>query len=516
MAAVAVIAAASTPVAAQTPCTVTFRLQSAVNVASLQFDVDYPRPHIELTGTSSSVSCVNLAPALPSFTDNDAGNPGVLQAAYIAPGGFSGPRNLMVCDFTTDSEPYLTDFDVTVVDATNTSFQTLVPLPTVVPSQVDCGGVFNTTTTTSTSTSTTTTTIPGDSLACTLEFSLADAVTLGSLQWEVDYSSAPGEFAGSGSSVQCQNKVTTAFGSIQDNETQLKVTTALISLSGFSGPRLLTSCTFLAYDLPTIGDFPITVTDASDPSITPVVPFPDVILSTLNCAGDTTTTTSTSTTTTTLPTCGNGFVDGGEECDDGVTNSNAVPGGCRLDCLLDRLCGDGDGNGAVNVIDAQWVLKAAIGLVSPCPLTACDATNDASVTVSDAQHILFRSVGLVSELICALPVTLRVDDAVSLGSVVFDVAYAATNTSFLGEGTAVVCTPLVSGVTASFDNDEASQELAISVSRPGGFTGPVDLAECRFRAVTAKPDIEDFAITVGGATAPGGAPVPPPALTLEY
>ena len=272
---------------AQTACTVTFRLQSAVTPASLQFDVAYDRADLEITGTSNSVSCANVAPALGTFTDDDSGATGVLNVAYVAPSGFSGPRDLLICDFTTDNEPFLSDFAVTVVDATDTSYATLTPLPTVVPSSVDCGGVFNTTTTTSTST--TTSTLPADPTACTLEFSLADAVTLGSLQWEVDYTNAPGEFGGSGSGVQCQNKVTTAFGSMQDNEAQRRVITALISLAGFSGPRLLSQCTFVADVRPEVTDFVITVNDAADQNIQPLNPRPAIVLSGITCAGDTTT-----------------------------------------------------------------------------------------------------------------------------------------------------------------------------------------------------------------------------------
>jgi hypothetical protein len=196
--------------------------------------------------------------------------------------------------------------------------------------------------------------------------------------------------------VQCLNKVTTAFGSMQDDEGQRRVVTALISLAGFSGPRLLTQCTFNADVRPVADDFVITVMDAADQNIQPLNPPPNVVLSGVTCAGDTTTTTST--TTTTLPTCGNGFVDLDEECDDGP--NNGVSGGCRLDCLLDRICGDGDDNGVVNVTDAQWLLKYAIGLVSPCPLLACDPTVDAVVSVSDSQRVLFRSVGLLAQLTC--------------------------------------------------------------------------------------------------------------------
>lgn len=381
---------------AQTDCTVTFRLQSAIQAASLQFDVDYARSDLEIAGSGDSVSCVNVAPALGTFVDDDSGATGTLQVAYIAPSGFTGPRDLLICDFATANPPLLSDFTVTVRDATSPSYGTIDPLPTVVPSHVDCGGAYNTTTTTSTTTSTSTTTMPFAQTECTLEFSLTDAVTLGSLQWEVNYANAFGEFAGSGASVQCQNKVTTAFGSMQDKEAEDRLITALISLSGFSGPRLLQTCKFIADAYPEAGDFVVTVQDAADQNIQPIHPLPHVVLSKITCVGDTTTTTST--TTTTLPTCGNGFVDDDEECDNGA--GNGIPGGCRLDCFIDRICGDGDGNGIVNVTDAQWVLKSSIGLVTPCPRMACDPTVDTVVSVSDSQRVLFRSVGLLAQLVC--------------------------------------------------------------------------------------------------------------------
>jgi hypothetical protein len=126
---------------------VTFRLASPIAVASLQFEVAYDRSDLEITGSGTSVSCANLAPALPSYMDIDSGPQGLLQVAHIAPGGFSGPRDLLVCDFTTSNDPLLSDFTVTVTDATDPSLATLAPLPTVVPSGIDCGGAYDTTTT---------------------------------------------------------------------------------------------------------------------------------------------------------------------------------------------------------------------------------------------------------------------------------------------------------------------------------------------------------------------------------
>ncbi|HEY8427051.1 MAG TPA: hypothetical protein VIL20_01700, partial [Sandaracinaceae bacterium] len=41
-----------------------------------------------------------------------------------------------------------------------------------------------------------------------------------------------------------------------------------------------------------------------------------------------------------MPECGNGVVEGDEECDEGENNSDTAPDACRTDCTLPR-CGDG-------------------------------------------------------------------------------------------------------------------------------------------------------------------------------
>jgi hypothetical protein len=72
--------------------------------------------------------------------------------------------------------------------------------------------------------------------------------------------------------------------------------------------------------------------------------------------GVTTTTTNTqssSTTTTSLPVlCGNGVLDGDEECDAGAANSDTVPDACRSDCILPH-CGDGVRDSAEECDDAS-------------------------------------------------------------------------------------------------------------------------------------------------------------------
>jgi hypothetical protein len=71
-------------------------------------------------------------------------------------------------------------------------------------------------------------------------------------------------------------------------------------------------------------------------------------------ASVTTTTGSQPTTTSTSlpPLCGNGMVDGEEECDDGSANSDAVPDACRSDCLRPH-CGDGVTDGGEECDDGS-------------------------------------------------------------------------------------------------------------------------------------------------------------------
>lgn len=53
-------------------------------------------------------------------------------------------------------------------------------------------------------------------------------------------------------------------------------------------------------------------------------------------------TTTTGTSTGDEAECGNGLVEGIEECDKGEENADAEYGGCNLDCTLQPHCGDGD------------------------------------------------------------------------------------------------------------------------------------------------------------------------------
>lgn len=95
--------------------------------------------------------------------------------------------------------------------------------------------------------------------------------------------------------------------------------------------------------------------------------------------------------------CGNGFLNVEEECDDGNTG---YTGGdfCRGDCSR-VACGDTNDDGRVNIVDALYALRAAVGL-EQCTLLVCDVNSDLQITVSDALRLLQYSVGLPVLLNC--------------------------------------------------------------------------------------------------------------------
>ena len=90
------------------------------------------------------------------------------------------------------------------------------------------------------------------------------------------------------------------------------------------------------------------------------------------------------------------MVDGEEECDDGNDDEGD---GCASDCT-GILCGDANGNDAVQSSDALLVLRAAIGQGIPCPVDLCDADGDQVLRASDSLRVLRRAVGQSVVMAC--------------------------------------------------------------------------------------------------------------------
>lgn len=136
--------------------------------------------------------------------------------------------------------------------------------------------------TTSTSTITTspvTTTTLGSALSYTVVLTLEDAVTLGSLQIEVDYATAGGDFVGSGQNVSCSSPLTAAGALVAfgDDDLNARLSFAALALGGFDGPTSIASCEFSAAGLaPTREEFAITVVEANGLDLSPIDPVPTV------------------------------------------------------------------------------------------------------------------------------------------------------------------------------------------------------------------------------------------------
>lgn len=416
---------------AQVDCSFTIFLDDAVSVGSIQYDVDYSATGGDLNGSGAAVECADLTGSIATFSDDDAGT---LDAAYLSFAGFTGPTGMATCNLTAPVVPLVTDFVVNITDGSDPFTAPLNPLPSASITNLSCtgGGLTTTTFGGTTTTSTTSTTFPGSPF-CWVRVSMTSNEALGSLQYEIGYSAASGEFEGSGSGVTCENLVPAAIASMADDDVD-SVGVAVISLAGFSGPRDVTRCVWLPYGAdPIVADFPITIIDASDTAANPIVPAPTLEISDISCfAGPTTTTTST-TTTTLAPFCGDGSTDPGEECDDAVANSDVTPDACRTDCSLPGCgdavtdtgegCDDGVGNSDTepdacrtdcaapvcgdSVVDTGEEcdlgllndVQASNGCYDDCTeLMICgDANADMNVTASDAQQVLQAGVGLISE-----------------------------------------------------------------------------------------------------------------------
>ena len=128
--------------------------------------------------------------------------------------------------------------------------------------------VFPPDTTTST---TTTTEVPPQTYG--LKFSVSDTVDLIGLSFDVDYGATGGGFDGTGESVACQSLLTTnpdsTLATFNDNEAIETLQAAVISAETFSGPVDIATCTFTQVPPLTLGEFVVTVTEATSPDLSP-------------------------------------------------------------------------------------------------------------------------------------------------------------------------------------------------------------------------------------------------------
>jgi hypothetical protein len=274
-----------------------------------------------------------------------------------------------------------------------------------------------------------TTTIHGDTTTtviidepgseCAVTWRLTNDVTLGALQIETDYASAPGDFSGSADQVVCVD-LTGSLASFNDRDDERTLNAGLISLGGIDGPTDVMRCNFThdgdSSESAEPADFIVTVIDAADPDLAPATA--DVEVSEVTCipTGTTTPTVSTSTTTVTTttsttfagPLTGIGFT---------LVGTTARVGALQLAIDYSSAPGSFDGSGAeaactprvaglssFNDIEAERTLNAGLivpaGFTSPrlvmdCAFTASGGTpapEDFDVTIVDITDVSLNPV----------------------------------------------------------------------------------------------------------------------------
>ena len=103
--------------------------------------------------------------------------------------------------------------------------------------------------------------------------------TLGSLDFQIDYSAAAGEFLDPADTVMCETvpgETTSVYNNIVAKRLLLG---RIIAVGGFSGPGEIARCRFqpAPSTTPESGDFSVAVTDAADPDLMTIdSPPPDV------------------------------------------------------------------------------------------------------------------------------------------------------------------------------------------------------------------------------------------------
>jgi len=253
-AAVLAIAVTASSAAART-CEVVLRLDDEVVLGSLQLRVDYTAASGAFAGEGAEVDCTTPVPNTVAQFFHESSEQ-ALNLGFVTASGIHGPRRVARCTFVDDDETAAPDqFSVEVLAAGNLEGEA-VPTPSVSLRLPDCDPELGTSTTTTTSTSTSTTLLEPQT-TCDLTFRVITAATIGSLDWEVLYTNAFGEFRGEAGDVDCVNLRPATIANFNDRDSQRRLLAGLISLSGFQTPADIARCTFVptGIDEPIASDF---------------------------------------------------------------------------------------------------------------------------------------------------------------------------------------------------------------------------------------------------------------------
>lgn len=254
------------------------------------------------------------------------------------------------------------------------------------------------------------------------------------------------------------------------------------------------------------------------------------------------------------PVCGNGVLQEGEICDEGLDNSDTEPDACREDCTL-PICGDGvadpsndescdDGNPvALDGCTPACVLEfCGDGIVNDQPAEDCDDDNlnpsdsclntcvaatcgdaivctDPSCTSGPEGGVEECDAGVDNSVdgACApdcsgyrytCTLAIGVTTTARLGALTYEIDYSAVNGDFLGNLAGVKCTSTVSGSLFSFFDNPVKRTLKESVINTNGFQAPLTVAQCLFATNDADLAPGAFAFEVLSSSTPDFQDVP--------
>jgi hypothetical protein len=171
---------------------------------------------------------------------------------------------------------------------------------------------------------------------------------------------------------------------------------------------------------------------------------------------------------------------------------------------------DDDDDGLVDCNDPNCRNAPECAITTTTSTTSTTNTIETTTTTNTTSTTVTTSTTLPGEAFnCRI--LFRLADDVTPGSLQFEADYANAPGGFLGVGGAVECDDLIDDSIASFNDCDTSactffpakeDVLIAGIVVVDGFTGPINLAECTFRAEGTAPVAEDFAITVTEASEP--------------
>jgi hypothetical protein len=171
---------------------------------------------------------------------------------------------------------------------------------------------------------------------------------------------------------------------------------------------------------------------------------------------------------------------------------------------------DDDGNGLVDCQDPNCRNSPACQETTTTSTTSTSNPGDSTTTTDTVTTSSSTTTTVTLEPALTCRVVFRLDDDVTLGALQWLTDYSDLPGYLLGSGGQAECARLIPSAVAAFNDKDAEEVLDFGLIDIDGFSGPIDLAECTFKA-SVTPLKSDFAITVTEATdaSEEGLPIEP-------